>query len=241
MKTAIAGLILISVLAACGSAPAAPTVTVVLQATLVPTNTPFVRRELPPVFTATPTPNVSPTPAPILVEPLMGVRVQPPLTIDLPSEWETAYDTFLYQELGDVITVPFALYQGPVTGGQGTIVLLWNFRSVTAANTLGTPLTTAYDWSDGLRLLRYPIFEPTCNIGTDPQRNFTVGQLPASGTNFRVVDCPELPNTKGWFAGLSVGGIGYVFYVYTDPIEALSDPVPSELQAILDSVRFTSP
>lgn len=235
-KQLVCGIILAGLLAACGTPSPTLTDTALPAATLVASNTPFVRKTLPPIFTATPGPEGTLTTTPVLVDPLMGVRVPPPLTMALPADWEVAYDTFLYEELGDTITVPFALYQGPVTGGTGTIVLLWNYRRILMT---GTP-SAAADWSDGLRLLRYPVFEPTCNIGTDPQRDFTVGGLPAAGTNFRVVDCPELPDTKGWFASLIVNDIGYIFYLYTDPIEAMKDTVPFELQAILDSVRFTA-
>ncbi|XWX03683.1 hypothetical protein VZO05_14340 [Aggregatilineales bacterium SYSU G02658] len=234
------GLIVALLAAACAPAAPAPTAE---PATPAPTNTPFVRPTLPPTFTPAVTPteaalDLPPTPTPVLVQPLTGVRIEPPFSITLPEGWGRASDTFLYEELGDVVTVPFTLYQGPVSGGRGTILVLWNFRSVAAANPLGTPTTERSNWSDGLRLLRYPVFEPTCNIGTEPERAFTVGGRPATGTNFAAVDCPELPNTRGWFAGLTVNEIPFVFYVYTDPLEAMLGRAPQELQAILDSIVF---
>lgn len=226
-------------LALAGCAAPAPTATP--PPTPVPTNTPFLRPTLPPTFTPAspaPAPNVTPSATPVLVQPLTGVRIDPPFSITLPQGWGSGSDTFLYEELGDVVTVPFTIYQGPVTGGRGTILVLWNFRSVLAANPLGTPTTERFSWSDGLRLLRYPVFEPTCNIGTEPERTFSVGGRPATGTHFAAVDCPGLPDTRGWFAGLVVNDVPFVFYVYTDPLEAMTQQAPSELQAILDTVVF---
>ncbi len=227
-------------LSACAAQAPTPTTE---PPTPVPTNTPFVRPTLPPTFTpaspALAAPDVTPTQTPVLVQPLTGVRIPPPFKITLPEGWGSASDTFIYEELGDVVTVPFVLYQGPVTGGRGTILVLWNFRRAAAApNPLDTPTAERFNWSDGLRLLRYPVFEPTCNIGTEPQRTFSVGGRPAVGTNFAAVDCPELPDTRGWFAGLTVNDVPFVFYVYADPLEAMANSVPWELQAILDSVVF---
>ena len=230
------------VLAACSSAATpTPTPTFTPEATLVPSNTPLVRPTLPPAYTATPTPDVSATPTLIQIDPLLGIKVEPPLTIDLPDGWQLGYDTLLFEDAGELTSVPIALYQGPVTGGQGTIVLVWNFRSVTAGVANATPTGDPDMWIDGLRLLRALVFDAACNMGTDAQRDFTVGGLPATGTNFRAVDCPDAPNTKGWFAGLTVNEVNFVFYLYTDPIDALKDPVPFELQAILDSVVFEVP
>jgi hypothetical protein len=235
----VIGLVGTLVLSACAAQAPTPTLE---PPTPAPTNTPFVRPTLPPTFTpsspASPTSDATLTPTPVLVQPLTGIRIPPPFTITLPEGWGRASDTFIYEELGDVVTVPFVLYQGPVTGGRGTILVLWNFRSAAAANPLGTPTTERFNWSDGLRLLRYPVFEPTCNIGTEPQRTFSVGGRPATGTNFAAVDCPGLPDTRGWFAGLTVNDVPFVFYVYADPLEAMANSVPWELQAILDSVVF---
>lgn len=234
----ISGLLLLSA-TSCAAPP--PTATSE-PPTPVPTNTPFIRPTLPPTFTPVsptqPALDVTPSATPVLVQPLTGVRVEPPFSITLPEGWSSASDTFIYEELGDIVTVPFTIYQGPVTGGRGTILVLWNFRSVVGANPLGTPTTERFNWSDGLRLLRYPVFEPTCNIGTEPERAFSVGGRPATGTNFAAVDCPELPDTRGWFAGLTVNDIPFVFYMYADPLEAMANSVPWELQAILDTIVF---
>jgi hypothetical protein len=176
-----------------------------------------------------------------MVEPLTGIKVPPPFTIDLPEGWQFGYDTMLFEDVGEITSVPIALYQGPVTGGQGTIVLVWNFRSVLTGDVAAPNAATSNMWIDGLRLLRALVFDPACNLGTDAEREFTVGGLAAVGTNFRAVDCPDAPNTKGWFAGVTVNEVNFVFYMYTDPIDALKDNVPFELQAILDSVVFSVP
>lgn len=230
------GALLVCLLAACTPATTA-TVTPLPTTlpTLVASSTPYVRPTLPPAFTPAVTTTASGTVAPtaVQIEPLTGIKVAPPLSITLPDGWQFGYDTMLYTDVGDVTSVPLALYQGPVTGGTGTIVLLWNFRSVMVMDQ-----TQPNMWVDGLRLLRSLVFDPTCNIGTDPQRDFSVGGLPAIGTNFRAVDCPASPNTKGWFAGVTVNDVNYVFYLYTDPIEIMTGQVPYDLQAILDSVVF---
>jgi hypothetical protein len=51
------------------------------------------------------------------------------------------------------------------------------------------------------------------------------------------VECPQLPDTRGWFVGLSAEGLNYVFYLFSDPIGAM-DTGQSELQAILDTLVF---
>jgi hypothetical protein len=79
--------------------------------------------------------------------------------------------------------------------------------------------------------------EQGCNAGTDLQRTYEVGGRSGSGTQFAIVDCPETPDTRGWFVGLQEDGLNFVFYVYADPIEAM-DVAEEELQAVLDSVVF---
>ena len=93
-------------------------------------------------------------------------------------------------------------------------------------------------WTDGTRLLRLAIVETGCNVGTDLRRNYSVGGLQAVGTQFAAVGCPQLPDTRGWFAALRQFNANFVFYVYTDPISAMDGSTPDELQAILDTVQF---
>jgi hypothetical protein len=131
--------------------------------------------------------------------------------------------------------VPFAFYQGPVTNGTGTIVVLWGFDSVVnpfAAEGINP-------WLDGLRLLRVVILDNTCTIGTAPQRDYTVGGYTAVGSQFSAVDCPQdQPDTRGWFAALQVDDINFAFYMYMDPLQPAGTQAELDLQEILDSVEF---
>lgn len=228
-------------ISACSSAPATPTVTPTPLPTLVPSDTPAPPKTATPAPTASPTLVLTPTPTSVQLDPLTGVKVAPPLDITLPDDWKFGYDTIAFQEVGEVTYVPIALYQGPVTGGEGTIVLVWNFRSITAGNPFQSGVGTPNLYVDGLRLLRSLVFDPRCNIGTDLERDYRVGGLPATGTQYSAVTCPDTPDSRGWFAGLNVNGVNFVFYTYTDPIDAMRDNVPADLQAILDSVVFSVP
>ncbi|MCA9892295.1 MAG: hypothetical protein KC615_04895 [Anaerolineae bacterium] len=205
--------------------------------TPVPTATVYVRPTLPPVATLDATTAAAlptATPTVTLLDPLIDVEMPPPLDVSLPDGWGTAYRTLVSNEIADVGVLPFALYGGPVSGGDARIVVLWNFASIAS----GTSQTTSL-YTDGLRLLRQHIVEPQCNISTAEERNYTVAGQPASGTVFSAVDCPEgLSDTRGWFAGISVSGVNFLFYVYTEPMTAIPGPAEGELQAILDSVVF---
>jgi protein-disulfide isomerase len=171
------------------------------------------------------------------LEPLMGQYIEPPLDIQLPAGWRQGYDTVVLQDVDSNFRgVPLAVYTGPVSGGTGTIVLLWGFPNLVVGNPFLGEATPDL-WSDGLRLLRLAIVEEGCNVGTDLRREFSIGGQTAVGTQFSAVDCPQLPDTRGWFAGVQQQGINFVFYVYTDPLEAMNTAQP-ELQAIMDTVAF---
>ena len=170
------------------------------------------------------------------IDPLSHQAVEPPLTISLPEGWSFAYDALVLQDIDGIRPIPFAFYQGPVTGGTGTIVLLWGFPNLVNINALEPDV-----WMDGTRLLRLAIFEAGCNVGTDLRRNYSVGGMQAVGTQFASVDCPQLADTRGWFAGLRQFNLNFVFYAYTEPITAMDGTAPAELQAILDSVQFVMP
>jgi hypothetical protein len=175
------------------------------------------------------------TPEVIEIDPLTGDRIEPPLAITLPEGWRAGYDTMIVQDIDMLRAIPLAIYTGPVTGGTGTIVLLWAFPNV-ATQTENGAVTTDL-WLDGLRLLRLVVIEEGCNIGTDLRRAYSVGGLSAVGTAFSAVDCPELPDTRGWFAGLEQQGLSYVFFTWAEPIDAMNT-ADDELQAILDSIVF---
>lgn len=172
----------------------------------------------------------------VTLEPLMGDSTPPPLLIGLPEGWQAGYDQLVVNDVDGIRSIPFALYTGPVSGGTGSIVVLWGFPNMASGN-LDLPVLSTDLFLDGLRLLRLTIVEPTCNIGTDLRRNYSIGGLAGTGTAFSAVDCGELPDTRGWFAGISQYGLNYMFFAYTEPIEAM-DTAEGELQSILDTVRF---
>ncbi len=226
-------------LTACAQAQATPTLTP------VPTSTPTAE-PLPPTATVTtPSPDITEeaTDEPIVLEitPLAGSADPPPLDITLPVGWEEGYDTFALFDIDTLRAVPLAVYQGPITGGTGTIVLMWGFPSLINANPFETETETPGDapqiYVDGLRLFRLALVEAGCNPGTDVQRSYRIGTKAAVGTQFAIVDCPESPDTRGWFAGVQENGLNFVFFVYAEPIEVM-DSAQDELQAILDSVAF---
>lgn len=166
----------------------------------------------------------------------------PPLMLDLPEGWQYAYSVIVLRDIDAVRNVPFAFYQGPVTGGTGTIIVLWAFPNLMpAGNPLvgGTPVAPDL-YLDGTRLLRLAVVEERCNIGTDLRREYSIGGLAAIGTSFAAVTCPDQPDTRGWFAGLQQFNLNFLFYVYAEPISAM-DAAEAELQAILDSARFALP
>ena len=177
----------------------------------------------------------------VTVEPLLGQQIDPPLDITLPSGWRFGTDTLILHDVDvEMRTVPLAVYTGPVTGGVGTIVLLWGFPSLVAGNPFTGNGVEPDIWTDGLRLLRLAVVEEGCNIGTDLRTQYSIGGLSAVGTQFSAVDCPELPDTRGWFSGVRISGINFVFYVFTDPIDAMNT-AQTELQTILDTVVFHVP
>ncbi len=178
------------------------------------------------------------TPAAVVtIEPLLDEAIQPPLELALPAGWGAGYATLLLQDFDQARAVPVAVYSGPVTGGTGTLVLLWGFPNIVAPSA-GQEVLYADLYLDGLRLLRLAVLEAGCNVGTDLQRGYSIGGLAATGATFAAVDCPELADTRGWFAGLRQYGLNYVFYAYTEPIGAMDGPAAGELQAILDSAQF---
>lgn len=202
----------------------------------VPTATPFVMPTAEPSQTPIPT---TPTMTPFVLDILTGIQQPPPIDITLPNDWRFGYDTLILPDVGEYVYQPFAVYTGAVTDGIGTITLLWDYRSITTGNPLSPDFGTTDGWIDGLRLLRTVVFENECNFGTAPRRDdYSVGGLPAVGTLFSAVDCPELPDTRGWFAALTVNERKFIFYMYTEPIEAMDGQAPFDLQAILDSIVF---
>ena len=187
---------------------------------------------------------------------LAGQSIPPPLTITLPENWQTVLtDVQVLPDMDSEIRgFPIEVYHGPVTGGAATIVLYWGFPNlnlasseVIAADAQGMAVT-ADIWSDGLRLLNLAVVEQGCTVGTDLRRTYRIGLLSGVGTQFSAVNCPELPDTRGWFVAIQEKALNFVFYVYVEG-EAVMDnqnldvfrAASAELQAILDTVRFNVP
>jgi hypothetical protein len=234
-----AALIILILLSGCG-ALSAPTPTVTPSP--VPSSTPTEPPTLTPFATETPLPEVTvEATQEIQISTLVGQGVPPPFDITLPDGWKYAYDALAIADVDSALrAVQLAIYQGPVTGGNGTIVVMWGFPNIIAGNPFilpGTPTPAPDLWSDGLRLFRTAMVERGCNAGTDLQRPYSVGGRTGSGTKFAIVDCPETPDTRGWFVGLQEEGLNFVFYVYAEPIEAM-DSAEVELQAVLDTIQF---
>jgi len=179
-------------------------------------------------------------PVVITLPPVQNQEIPPPLELTLPDGWRTHHDTLLLGDVDAMRSVPFSYFTGPVTGGTGSIVLLWGFPNLVAGNPFDASGVQIDLFTDGLRLLRLAVIEQGCNIGTDLRREYSIGGLTAVGTQFSAVTCPEMSDTRGWFAGLQQNDINFIFYAFTEPIEAI-DGARGELQAILDSVRFVFP
>jgi hypothetical protein len=103
-------------------------------------------------------------------------------------------------------------------------------------------------WSDGLRILNLAVVEQGCTVGTDLKRSYRIGLLSGTGTQFSAVNCPELPDTRGWFAGVQEKGLNFVFYAYVEGAEVMSNQsldafraASDQMQAILDTIRFRVP
>lgn len=252
------------VLAACISAPD-PTPTspppATQTATLVPTSTAFL--------TAAPTTALTPdstdetaagTEEAVLSSPLVPIDLVAPLRIDLPEGWLVGSavvpdevgggfaGTALYMEdegLDGSPFLPFTIYKGPVSGGNGYITVVWGFRNITTATPLSEQGAQVYLRGDGIRLLNLAVIEAGCTVGYDVDREFMVGNVVTIGTYFAAEDCPapeigapRPPNVRGWFAVTQQSNINFAFYAYTEPAEAMEGEALNELQAILDTVVF---
>ncbi len=236
-------LIAVLILAACDPGDGDPEV--VIPDTPVPslTPTPFTT----PTANVSPTPAESATPTPTFV-PLQfeseGVdEYRPPINIDLPDEWQSGFDIIVNPDIdGELRAFPVAVYQGPVTNGTGTIILIWGFQSTTPSEVIA-PSDSVNIYRDGLRLWRFLLNGIECNVGSDLQRDYLIGGLPAAGTFVSAVDCPpgvggvEDPDVSGWFAGMRVENLPFIFFAFSDP-QAILGPARDEMQAILDTVEF---
>jgi len=194
------------------------------------------------------TPNSALTPLP--TQAALQPGGPPPLDIKLPPNWKFGYQLVPIRDQFVQAAMSMAVYQGPVTGGQGTIIILWGFPSLAPPPTLsgaqlltnapGTPapdLQAQAIWADGLRLLQGTVLDLTCNVGHFGQRTLMIGGQQAIGEYFAASQCQGEPDTAGWFAGLRQGGGNFLFYAYIDPVQAYNQGRP-EVQQILDTVVF---
>lgn len=212
--------------------------------TPVPTSTATDAAEPEAIITATP----GPSPTAVVIDPLLNISIEPPLSIDLPDDWQFGYFAHIYEELdGSVATIPYAIYRGSIRGmldngieteATGTIVILWGYDTVvnqfTASQTGFNPML------DGQRMLRLVMFDNQCVIGLAPQKQYNLGEQVAVGTTFSVVDCPNGdPDTRGWFASTNVDTVNFSVYAFADPIQPVNSPFETDLQAILDTIEFS--
>jgi len=211
-----------------------PTLTSVPLPTSTPLPTPT------PAEAAEATPEVTEEPLLYLVMSDMEEAMEPPISITLPPEWEALHGTHLIQDIDGPRSLPFTVYQGPVTGGTGQIILIWGFPEIgVGGNPFDPESNIVFSlYNDGLRMLRLAVLDPQCNIGTDVERTYGIGQRPAKGTVFSAVNCPDEPDTRGWFAALRQDELNFAFYMLGLPIEVMDGNVPLEMQAILDTVEF---
>lgn len=187
----------------------------------------------------TPDPEATPDVVQMFVEGLEEQAIDPPLSIDLPEDWLSGNSVVVVQDVTGFQTVPFTLYTGPVEGGQGFIIVLWGFQTL---GDPGNPLIPGDEdfgpYLDALRLLRLALLEPECVVGTEPEREFTVGAVVATGANFVAEQCPVTADTRGWFLGTNQAGVNFAFYMYVEPLEALPGQAAFDMQAVLDTVVF---
>ena len=226
--------------------------------TFVPTDEPTSMPSPVPTLTSVPLSTSTPLPSPTLAEavevteevteePLLYLAmsdfeeaIDPPINITLPPGWEALNGTHLIQDIDGLRSLPFTLYEGPVTGGTGQIILIWGFPEIgIGGNPFDPESNVVFSlYNDGLRILRLAVLDPQCNIGTDVERNYGIGGRPARGTVFSAVNCPNEPDTRGWFAALQQDGLNFAFYMLGLPIEVMDGDAPLEMQAILNTVDF---
>jgi hypothetical protein len=184
------------------------------------------------------TPEATPEVVNIIIEPSEGQEIDPPISITLPDGWQAQNGTIVVQDIVGLRVLPFTAYIGDVNGGTGFIVLLWGFESIAvSADPMNDERVLFNPFMDGVRLLRLALVESDCNLGTDVEREYPIGDKIGLGTGFAAVSCPNTVDTRGWFVSINVDGLNFAFYVYAEPIETM-DGAEAYLQAILDTVRF---
>lgn len=196
------------------------------------------------------TPVIGTTPLPTL--PAMERGSSPGVSLVLPRGWRYGYFSRVSTDLLIQGQINLGIYTGPIRTGNGTIILLWNYPSISPMPTamapgavIETPTPGGLDpvqqalWADGLRLLQGTVVDITCNIGHYGQRrDLTVGKLPAIGESFTASQCADEPDAVGWFAGIRQFDVDYLFFVYIEPAEQFND-LKTDIQIILDTAVFS--
>jgi hypothetical protein len=221
------------------SVPTIPPVTATEALTRVPTASQTPRPSPTPVASPTGAATADPdAPIEAVLNPQIDTYIEAPIRITVPDDWQFGSAAILLPELdGTFSTIPYSVYRGPVTGGSGTVMVLWGFPNIAPAGSGGSRTINLF--ADGLRLLLFVVMEPACEYSYDEQQQFLVGGLPALGTYYAADQCPEnLPSMRGWFGALKVEGLSFAFYAFTEPLDVINGPALGELQSILDSVEF---
>ncbi len=181
---------------------------------------------------ATPRPSNTPTSTPTAAS--IRAIEPPPITITLPTGWESAHITIPLSSALASDTLNLSLYEGPLaTAERGYIWVLWRFDLLLDAN---GELSL---WPNALLYLRSVLFAG-CNIGVYPEqrRPYAIGNQTGTGTIFSAVGCgPDAPDVAGWLVAMPLGTENYLFYIGISPAEDVAQ-ARTELQTILDSIRF---
>lgn len=175
-----------------------------------------------------------------ILEAAEGQELDSPMTLDLPEDWVWGNGTALIEDVLGFKILPFTIFTGPVTGGEGFIVLIWGYESIGSFNS-ETGESNLSPYNDALRLLHFALIGPDCVPGVDVERDYEIGGMTVRGSNFAAYRCEETVDTRGWFVGLSIENVNMGIYAYTEPIEAMDGKAPQELQAILDTAEFDMP
>ncbi len=221
-----------------------------------PTRTPLPTRTPAPlvVFTPTMRPSATATPAASAMTPTPGSESlplptlaaempvlpgdPPPISITLPEGWNSIdivvpYRTFDNDTVRDV---PLTIYFGTLPdGSRGFIYLYWGFP-----NTVSLATGEYNLWADGAQILRFSLVGSDCNLGVYDQRTFPVGDQEGVGAFYQAADCPDEPDTAGWFSVMRMYDGGFAFFVAVEPPEALTTQ-RDFIQQVLDTVEFIPP
>ncbi len=219
-----------------------------------PTFTPFVppqtatARAAPPTvsLTFTPTPpaatptalattRIAPTADATEGAPYWLPGVPPPLQITLPEGWRSLDMVVPFRALdGSLRDLPLTIYFGALDADvYGLIYVYWGFP-----NTVDWATGEYNLWADGVQILRGSLIGQACNLGLYDQQTFSVGGVEGVGADYQSSDCPDEPDSAGWFVVVRAEGSTFAFYTAVDPWEALPR-YRKALQTILDTVEFT--